>query len=136
MNECVRRIKSDPDLEGKLWRQHCTTLPEGCHPELDDSNFLLELGIRKFQMLIGMAPWALTIGCLDISFAVLLLSQFLAAPRCEHHLELAYYLFGYLKKTLIAVLWLILELYWLTTNCNLSHFTPISWRTAPTLPKT
>ena len=44
-----------------------------------------------------MAQWAVTIGHLDISFAVSLLSRFSAAPR-EHHLELAYYLFGYHKK--------------------------------------
>ena len=71
--KCVRRIDSDPDLEGDLWTQ-CTPLPEGCHPELDDSNLLPELGIRKYQMLIGMAQWAVTIGRLDIAFAVSSLS--------------------------------------------------------------
>ena len=96
LKECVRRIESDPDLEGELWTQR-TPLPEGCHPELDDSNLLLELGIRKYQMLIGMAQWAVTIGRLDIAFAVSSLSRFSAAPR-EHHLELACYLFGYVKK--------------------------------------
>ena len=96
LKECVRRLESDPDLDGELW-PHRTPLPEGCHPELDDGNLLSELGIRKFQMLIGMAQWVVTIGRLDISFAVSSLSRFSAAPR-EHHLELAYYLFGYLKK--------------------------------------
>jgi hypothetical protein len=70
LKEYVRRIESDPDLDGKIW-PHCTPLPEGrCHPEVDDGNFLSELGIRKFQMLIGMAQWSVTIGRLDISFAV------------------------------------------------------------------
>ena len=49
------------------------------------------------QMLIGMAQWACTIGHLDISFAVSSLSQFSAAPW-EGHLQLAIYMFGYLKK--------------------------------------
>jgi hypothetical protein len=48
-------------------------------------------------MLIGIAQWACTIGRLDIAFAVLSLSRFLAAPRV-HLLELALHLFGYLKK--------------------------------------
>jgi hypothetical protein len=48
-------------------------------------------------MLIVMAQWACTIGCLDIAFAVSSLSHFSATPCCGH-LELAVYLFGYLKK--------------------------------------
>lgn len=96
LKECIRRIESDPDLNGDLWT-HRTPLPEGCHPELDESTMLSDMGIRKYQMLIGMAQWAVTIGRLDITFAVSSLSRFSAAPR-EHHLELAYYLFGYLKK--------------------------------------
>jgi hypothetical protein len=51
----------------------------------------------KYQVLIGMAQWAVTIGRLDIAFAVSSLSRFSAAPR-EHRLELACYLFGNLKK--------------------------------------
>jgi hypothetical protein len=83
-------------LDGTLW-PHRTPLPEGCHPELDDSPLLTELGIRKYQMLIGMAQWACTIGRLDIAFAVSSLSRFSAAPRTQH-LALALHLFGYLKK--------------------------------------
>jgi hypothetical protein len=96
IKECVRRIESDFDLDGNLWT-HRTPLPEACHPELDDSDLLPEVGIRCYQTLIGMAQWACTIGRLDIAFAVSSLSRFLAAPRL-HHLELAYHLFGYLKK--------------------------------------
>ena len=83
-------------MDGTIW-PHRTPLPERCQPELDQSNLLQEAGIRKYQMLIGMAQWAVTIGRLDIAFAVLSLSRFSAAP-CAHHLELALHLFGYLKK--------------------------------------
>jgi hypothetical protein len=96
VKECIRRIESEFPLDGGLWTQR-TPLPEGCHPELDDSTLLTDVGIRKFQMLIGMAQWACTIGRLDISFAVSSLSRFSASPR-EHHMELALHLFGYLKK--------------------------------------
>ncbi len=58
---------------------------------------LSDVGIRKYQMLIGMAQWACTFGQLDIAFAVSLFSRFSLAPR-KHPLELALFLFGYLKK--------------------------------------
>jgi Reverse transcriptase (RNA-dependent DNA polymerase) len=98
LKECIRRIEADDELllDGTLWT-HRTPLPEGCHPELDDSTLLSDVGVRKYQMLIGMAQWACTIGRLDIAFAVSSLSRFSAAPR-EYHLELALHLFGYLKK--------------------------------------
>ena len=83
LKECIRRIESEFDLDGDLWT-HRTPLPEACHPKLDDSDLLPEVGIRKYQTLIGMAQWACTVGQLDIAFAVLSLSRFLAAPRIHH----------------------------------------------------
>ena len=98
LKECIRRLEADTELclDGTLY-PHRTPLPDSCHPELDESPLLSDVGIRKYQMLIGMAQWACTIGRLDIAFAVSSLSRFSAAPR-EHHLELALFLFGYLKK--------------------------------------
>lgn len=96
IKECIRRLESDEDINGKLWPKK-TPLPEGCHPEVDETDLLDDAGTRKYQMLIGMAQWACTIGRLDISFAVSSLSRFSANPR-QGHLELAIYLFGYLKK--------------------------------------
>jgi hypothetical protein len=96
VKECVRKLEADPFINGEL-RPHKSPLPAGCHPELDESPLLDEDGISKYQMLIGMAQWACTIGRLDISFAVSSLSRFSANPR-QGHLELAVYLFGYLKK--------------------------------------
>jgi hypothetical protein len=55
-------------------------MPAGCHPELDESQLLDLNGICKYQMLIGMAQWACTIGCLDIAFVILSLSHFSANP--------------------------------------------------------
>jgi hypothetical protein len=54
-------------------------------------------GIHKYQMLIGMAQWACTIGHLDIAFSISSLSHFSANSRIGH-LALTIYLFGYLKK--------------------------------------
>jgi hypothetical protein len=83
VKECVLRIESEFELDGDLWMHH-TPLPEGFHPELDDSNLLPNLGIWKFQMLIGIAQWVCTIGRLDIAFAVSSLCRFSADHRSHH----------------------------------------------------
>ena len=73
--------------------------PAEVHPELDESPLLDDQGLKLYQMLIGMAQWARTIRHLDISFTVSSLSRFSAASRAGH-LQLAIYMFGYLKKHL------------------------------------
>jgi hypothetical protein len=53
---------------------------------------------RKFQMLIGMLNWIVTIGRFDVAYATASLSQFTAAPR-KGHLERALRrVWGYLKR--------------------------------------
>ena len=83
-------------IEGKFW-EHKNLLPAEVHPEMDESPLLDDQCLMLYQTLIGMAQWACTIGHLDISFAVSSLSRFSSAP-CEGHLQLAIYMFGYLKK--------------------------------------
>ena len=98
LKECIRRLENDDLIDGIILEKKIP-LPEKVHPELDTSPLLDEAGTRKYQMLIGMAQWACTIGRLDISFACSSLSRFTAAPRLGH-LELAIHLFGYLKRYL------------------------------------
>jgi hypothetical protein len=52
---------------------------------------------RKFQMLIGMLVWIVTIGRFDVAYATASLSRFTAAPR-KGHLDRVLRVFGYLKK--------------------------------------
>jgi hypothetical protein len=94
-NAC-RKIEADLGDSNSLY-QHHTPLLQELHPELDTSALLDSTGVQKYQALIGMAQWACVIGRLDIGFTVSSLSRFSAAPR-QGHLELAYYLFGYLKQ--------------------------------------
>ena len=67
------------------------------HPENDDSLLLGDSDHCKFQMLIGMLNWVVTIGRLDMAYATASLSCFLACPR-EGHLQRALHVFGYLKQ--------------------------------------
>jgi hypothetical protein len=75
IKECVQKLEADPSIDGELC-PHKVPLPAGCHPELDESPLLDDDGDSKYQMLIGMAQWACTIGHLDIAFAVSSLSHF------------------------------------------------------------
>lgn len=68
-----------------------------CHPKMDESPLLDTEGVRQFQILIGMAQWAVTIRRINLAHAILSLSRFYTAPR-QGHLELAMRVFGYVKK--------------------------------------
>ena len=99
VEECIRRIQALLPNGSQLCVHYTPAPSEGpaSHPETDTSDFLDDAGKRQYQMLVGMAQWAVTIGRMDIAYAVASLSRFSAAPR-QGHLELAFYLFGYLKR--------------------------------------
>ena len=59
-----------------------------CHPELDTSPLLDLDDHRKYQMLLGMLQWMITIGKPKISQLVSSLNCFDACPR-EGRLDLA-----------------------------------------------
>lgn len=93
IKEGIRRIES---MFGTLTK-HDIPMVSGDHPELDDTEQLGDEQHTQYQMLIGMLNWVVTIGRLDIAFAVSSLSRFVACPR-KGHLDRALYVFGYLKK--------------------------------------
>jgi Reverse transcriptase (RNA-dependent DNA polymerase) len=76
-----------------------STVPilHGDHPELDESELLDDSGHRKYQMLIGILNWIVTIGRFDVTFATMSLSRFTSCPR-KGHLDRALKIFGYLKR--------------------------------------
>ena len=73
------------------------------HPELDESEFLDEDDIQQYQSMLGQLQWAISIGHLDISTAVMTISSFRQAPH-QGHLEHAKCIFGYLIKMKDAVI--------------------------------
>ena len=77
-----------------------TPLPvKECHPEMDTSPLLGLDDHRKFQMLLGMLQWLVTIGRPDLCTVVSSLNRFGACPR-EFHLDLAVRCFGFIKTTI------------------------------------
>ena len=78
-------------------KPYTSPLEPGDHPETDDSELLNMEGIKLYQSLIGSLQWAVQIGRMDITTAVMTMSRFRAAPR-RGHLERVKRIFGYLHK--------------------------------------
>jgi hypothetical protein len=78
-------------------------LEKGDHPEVDTSEFLNETGIQQYQSLIGAMQWAVSIGRMDITTAVMTLSSFRAMPR-QGHMDRVKRVYGYLSKMKAAVI--------------------------------
>ena len=72
-------------------------LEKNDHPELDDSDLLDEDDIVKYQSLIGVLQWAITLGRFDIGTAVMTMSGFRVAPR-QGHLDRVRRICGFLAK--------------------------------------
>ena len=87
-------------VESEFWCLPMSKTPmptDNCHPELDNTPLLDLNDHRRFQMLLGMLQWMVTIGCPDLCHGVAMLNRFGACPR-EYHLKLALGMFEYLKK--------------------------------------
>jgi hypothetical protein len=92
-----RMIDAYERMFGCKPKQYTSPMVSGDHPELDMTELLDAAGIAKYQSLIGQIQWAVTIGRLDVHFAVMTLSGFRAAPRAGH-LQRAMRVVGFLSK--------------------------------------
>ena len=68
----------------------------GDHPEQDESDLLSPEEITQYQMLIGCAQWAVTLGRFDIQYATNTLARYASMPR-DGYFKRCLRLFGYLK---------------------------------------
>ncbi len=80
-----------------LLKKFLVPMTSGEHPELDDTPILNDDGHKKYQKLIIMLTWIMTIGRQDVCHVTLSLARFVACPRKEP-LEQAKQVFRYLKK--------------------------------------
>jgi hypothetical protein len=68
------------------------------HPTIDDSAFLEEEGIQKYQSLIRQLQWAISLGIFDIAVVIMtMISAFRSAPR-KRNLAWVMQIYGYLSK--------------------------------------
>jgi hypothetical protein len=76
---------------------YTSPLEKGDNPELDTSELLDMDGIKQYQSLIGALQWAVSIGRIDVTTAVMTMSGFRVAPR-QGHIERTKRLYGYLLR--------------------------------------
>jgi hypothetical protein len=83
--------------------KYLSPLKKGDHPELDDSEFLDGRETQMYQSMVRALQWAVSIGRLDITTAVMTLSSFHDQP-CRGHMDHVKCVFGYLAKMKDAVI--------------------------------
>jgi hypothetical protein len=98
-----KMIQDFERMFGHKPRAYTSPLEKGDHPETDDSDILELDGIKQYQSIIGSLQWAVQLGRVDITTAVMSLSSFRAAPR-KGHLQRAKRVVGYLSKLRNAVI--------------------------------
>ena len=84
-------------LFGTKPKLYSSPLERGDHPEIDTSDELGLEDIKKYQSMIRALQWAVQLGCLDITTAIMTMSGFCANPR-KGHLERCKHIYGYLLK--------------------------------------
>ena len=84
------------DIIGQPLKNYGAPMVTTYHPEIDESDLLDPNFIKIYQMLIGCAQWAVTIGRYDIQYATNTLARYASCPR-EGHLKAIIRVFGYLK---------------------------------------
>ena len=82
---------------GSLPKQEQSPLMDGDHPKLDTSDLLDEEGTCMYQLLVSAMQWAISLGCIDITTTVMMMSGFCTTPH-EGHLERCQWIYGYLSK--------------------------------------
>lgn len=88
MKECLRTCSK---------REIHAPLEPGDHPELDLSPLCNEQEIEIYQSMVGDMQWAVSLGCIDIYCATMMIGGFRAAPR-KGHLDRARRVYVYLRN--------------------------------------
>ena len=94
INNIATKLEKNMDMQ---LRTYGSPLDENDHPELDDTDFLAGDMVQKYQMLLGCAQWAVTLGRFDVQYATNTLARYGAKPR-EGHFRRMLRVFGYLKS--------------------------------------
>jgi hypothetical protein len=92
-----KMITANKGMFGTNPKEETSPLVKGDHPELDDSEELNAEGIKQYHSMIGVMQWAVSLGRLDITTAVMTMSGYRVAPR-QGHLDRCKRIYGYLLK--------------------------------------
>ena len=78
-------------------KQASSPLEKGDHPEVDDSEFTDDEGIKQYQAMIGQLQWLIALGRIDVFTATMSMSRWRACPRIGH-LNRLKRIYGYVAK--------------------------------------
>ena len=92
IKRCKERIEAMFDIQLK---NYGSPMEGDDHPELDETPLMIAEEITKYQMLVGMGQWAVTLGRFDVQYAVNTMARYSAAPKKGHFLRM-FRIFGYL----------------------------------------
>ena len=81
-----RPVETYKESFGEQPKEVHSPLDKDDEPELDEFPLQGPDGVKRFQTLIGVAQWLITLGRFDIAHAIVSLGRFRAAPH-EGHLE-------------------------------------------------
>ena len=83
---------------GETLEKQSSPILKGDHPELHDSEFILEEDKAKYMSMIGTAQWLVTLGRFNIAITMSTLSSYRVAPQ-KGHLKCMKRLCGYVKHS-------------------------------------
>ena len=81
----------------KLQKKVNCPLDHKDHPEIDETDFLDDVGMHLYWKLLGMLQWAVTLGRIDIMCAIMTMGGFRCQPRIGH-LDRLKRIFGFLRN--------------------------------------
>jgi hypothetical protein len=96
-NYLIKALAQVEKIIGKKLGKNSTPNLSVWHPESYESPLLSDVDKNKYQQLIGIGNWLVTIGRVDIVYAVSTLSRYSAAPTEEHFKDVTR-VFTYLNK--------------------------------------
>ena len=99
LKRAIEEIESKWGNLFKMYKQHHldVPVPPGYHPELDQTDFLLDEDRQIYQSYIGILRWAVELGRIDLAHTAGVMARFAAAPR-QGHLYTVLKVMAYCKK--------------------------------------
>jgi hypothetical protein len=95
VKKCVEIVETM--IDATLETRYTAPLDPGDHPEVDTTEELGPHGRQQYQSMVGMLQWAVALGRIDITCAVMSLSHFRVAPRKGHFTRVVR-IFSFLKR--------------------------------------
>ena len=92
-----RIVKQFEQAIGREIYERDTPLPDGYHPELDETPILSTEKASFYRSITGALNWVVTLCRIDLAFTNQLMSRYNAAPR-QGHLDAVLKVIGYIKR--------------------------------------